>query len=57
MIERKKIETEQSIEFEKSGEMISVRIKLENISPKTNNSSLIQQLEVLYQNLIKDIFT
>ena len=56
MNERKKIQIEQSIEFEKSGEILSICIKIENISPEINRELVISQLDVIYKNLINDNF-
>lgn len=54
--ERKKLQVEQSIKFEKNGEILSVSITVENISPKINREAIVSQLDVLYKNLINDYF-
>lgn len=56
MDERKKLQVEQSIKFEKNGEILSVSITVENISPKINRETIVSQLDVLYKNLINDYF-
>lgn len=56
MKERKKVQIEQSLEFEKSGEMLSIRITLENVRPNVTKKEIIEQLNVLYQSMIDENF-
>lgn len=40
----------KSVSFEKSGETISIQIRLENVSPKTNNIALSGEMEILFKD-------
>lgn len=56
MKEGKKVQIEQSLEFEKSGEIFSIRITLENVGPNVTKKEIIEQLNVLYQSMIDENF-
>lgn len=40
----------KSVSFENSGETISIQIRLENVSPKTDNTALSGEIEVLFKD-------
>lgn len=50
-----KKEFSKSIVFEKSGEAISIRIIIENPSPKTTNEIVINFAETMLRELKKDV--
>lgn len=46
----------KSLNFEKSGETLSVEIRLENVSPETNQKTLLSFLDTIYQSAKDVIF-
>lgn len=47
----------QTVEFEKSGEIISVEIVLENIYPQTNKKAVYEYLDKLFKDAKTNIFS
>lgn len=56
MQECTQIVVSKSVSFEESGETISIRIQLENVSPKTKNTALSGTMDVLFKDVKETIF-
>lgn len=55
MEEKTCISINKSLRFEKSGEILSVKISLENIPPLLTKEAILPYLETLFTKAIKDL--